>query len=108
MSKLPYPVTEAFEATNAGDLARFLAAFASDGVVDDSGREFRGHEKIAQWSRAESIGVKQTFLVTGTRENGDEVVVTAKVGGGGYNGPATFTFRLAPDGETIQRMAISG
>lgn len=108
MLELPYPVTEAFEATNTGDLTRFLSVFAADGVVDDSGREFRGHEKIAQWSRAESIGVKQTFLVTGIRANDDEVIVTAEVGGGGYNGPTTFTFSLAPGGDIIQRMAISG
>ena len=33
---------EAFAATNDGDLGRFVAAFAADGVIDDWGREFRG------------------------------------------------------------------
>lgn len=107
MPELPAPVREAFDATNAGDLGRFLAAFAPDGVIDDWGREFRGHEAIAGWSREESIGVQQTFVVTGSREYGDEVVVTAEVGGGGFNGPSTFTFLLAPGGDAIQRMAIS-
>ena len=107
MPNLPYPVTEAFEATNAGDLARFTATFAPDGVVDDSGREFRGHEKIAEWSRAESIGVKQTFVLKEVREQGEDIVVKTDVGGGGFNGLSTFTFRLSPDGETIQRMTIT-
>ena len=61
MTELPAPVAEAFDATNAGDLERFVAAFADDGVIDDWGREFRGHEEIAGWSRRESIGVHQTF-----------------------------------------------
>jgi hypothetical protein len=108
MSDLPPPVAEAFAATNDRDLARFVAAFADDGVIDDWGREFRGHEEIAEWSRRESIGVEQTFSVTEVR-TGDrrEVVVLADVGGGGFNGPSTFTFRLAPDGSAIERMAIT-
>ncbi len=107
MAELPDPVREAFAATNAGDLDRFTASFADDGVVDDWGREFRGREAIADWSRSESIGVQQTFDVIEVRHEGDEVVVIAEVGGGGFNGPSTFTFRLAPDAATIQRMTIT-
>jgi hypothetical protein len=108
MSDLPPPVAEAFAATNDRDLARFVAAFADDGVIDDWGREFRGHEEIAEWSRRESIGVEQTFSITEVRTgDGREVVVLADVGGGGFNGPSTFTFRLAPDGSAIERMAIT-
>jgi hypothetical protein len=51
--------------------------------------------------------VQQTFDVTEVRDEGDEVVVIADVGGGGFNGPSTFTFRLAPDRTSIQRMTIT-
>ena len=61
MAELPAPVQEAFDATNDGDLDRFVAAFADDGMIDDWGREFRGRDEIADWSRRESIGVNQTF-----------------------------------------------
>lgn len=107
MTDLPPPVAEAFAATNARDLARFVAAFDDDGVIDDWGREFRGAEEIAEWSRRESIGVQQTFSVTDVRVGGSEVVVLADVGGGGFTGPSTFTFRLTPDGSAIERMAIT-
>ena len=107
MIELPAPVREAFEATNAGDLEGFTAAFTDDGVLDDWGREFHGRDEIALWSRAESIGVQQTFEVTASRVIGDDVVVTADVGGGGFNGPSTFTFRLSEDGRHIERMAIT-
>jgi uncharacterized protein (TIGR02246 family) len=100
-------VREAFEATNDGDLERFAAAFADDGVIDDWGREFHGREEIARWSREESIGVHQTFDVTQSRVVGDDVIVTADVGGEGFNGPSTFTFRLGADGRHIERMAIT-
>lgn len=107
MIELPQPVREFFDATNDGDLARFTASFAADGVVDDWGREFRGHDAIAQWSRAESIGVQQTFAVTDAHRDGDDVVVIAEVGGGGFNGASTFTFRLTPDGGSVERMVIT-
>lgn len=107
MAELPEPVREAFAATNAGDLDRFIAVFSDDGVIDDWGREFRGHEAIGDWSRGESIGVQQTFDVTEVRDQGDEVVVIADVGGGGFNGPSTFTFRLTPDRASIRRMTIT-
>jgi hypothetical protein len=107
MTDLPPPVAEAFAATNARDLARFVAAFDDDGVIDDWGREFRGAEEIAEWSRRESIGVQQTFSVTDVRVVGSEIVVLADVGGGGFNGPSTFTFRLTLDGSAIERMAIT-
>ena len=108
MTELPAPVKEAFDATNDGDLDRFVAALADDGVIDDWGREFTGRGEIADWSRRESIGVHQTFDVTDVRQAGEEVIVGADVGGEGFNGPSTFTFRLAPDGATIQRMTITG
>ncbi|TYL50322.1 nuclear transport factor 2 family protein [Agromyces mariniharenae] len=108
MTELPAPVAEAFDATNVGDLDRFVGAFAEDGVIDDWGREFRGRDEIAGWSRRESIGVNQTFDVTDVRTAGDVVIVAADVGGDGFNGPSTFTFRLAPGGAAIERMTITG
>ena len=61
---LPGPVQAVFDATNAGDTAAFLAAFAEDGVIDDWGREFRGHAAIQRWSDGENIGVQATWAPT--------------------------------------------
>lgn len=107
MTELPDPVREAFAATNEGDLDRFVAAFADDGVVDDWGREFRGREAIAEWSSQESIGVQQSFGLIEVRARDEEIIVKVDVGGGGFNGLSAFTFRLSPDGQTIQRMTIT-
>jgi hypothetical protein len=104
---LPTPVAEAFDATNTADLDRFVAAFALDGLVDDAGRTFRGHQQIRQWSMAESIGLQQTFTLTGSRVVDGRTVARATIGGGGYNGPATFTITLSPDEATIQSMVIT-
>ena len=57
--------------------------------------------------RSTGIRVCQTFSVTDVREGDGEIVVIADVGGGGFNGRSTFTFRLAPDGASIERMTIT-
>ena len=81
MSDLEPAIRQLFDATNRGDNAAFLDAFAEDGVVDDWGR---------------------TFV---TRE-GDRIRVGVAVSGGGYNGGGAFTFELA--GDKIARMVITG
>lgn len=50
MNDLPEPVAAAIDAANANDTAAFLACFATDGVVDDWGREFHGADEIRGWS----------------------------------------------------------
>jgi hypothetical protein len=84
------------DAANLGDTDAFLATFNPYvGVVDDWGRKFHGVREIRRWSDAEFIGKNVTLKVIHfyyTAES--EVVVIAEVGGSGFNGPSTFTFRV--------------
>lgn len=99
-TELPAPVAASIEATNAGDLAGFLASFTPDGVVDDWGREFVGPEAITGWSNNEYIGKNMSLEVTSVSGGGDQVVVIATVGGDGFNGPSTFTYDIEADADT--------
>ena len=101
---LPDSVSTAIDAVNAGDADTFVAAFADDGVVDDFGREFRGHDAIRSWSDDELIGVNATLDVDGVSTTDAETEVHAQVGGDGFNGPSTFTFKTTDD--AIGRMTI--
>lgn len=101
---VPPPVQTLLDAANRGDTDGFLAGFTTDGVVDDWGREFRGADRIRGWSDAEFIGVQVTLVVREVEPRGDGVVVTAQVGGNGFNGPSHFTFRV--DGDRVARMTI--
>jgi hypothetical protein len=103
-SELPRPVQAAVDAANANDLPAFLKSFTSDGVVDDWGREFHGPDAIAGWSDKEFIGAQVSLEVTEVATAGDDVTVTAQVGGSGFNGPSHFTFRVA--GDRVSRMTI--
>jgi hypothetical protein len=104
MTDLPRAVRTLIDAANLHDTDRFLACFARDGLVDDWGREFRGAGAIRAWSDREFIGVAVTLAVSAIEHQGDETVVTAQVGGRGFNGPSHFSFRVA--GDLVERMTI--
>lgn len=97
-------VARLLDAANANDLDAFLAGFTEDGVVDDWGREFRGADRITAWSDAEFIGKRVSLAVERVERQGDTTVVTAQVGGDGFNGPSHFAFEVR-DGR-VARMTI--
>ena len=101
---LPTPVRAAIDAANANDTDAFLACFPPDGVVDDWGREFAGHDEIRGWSDHEFIGVKVNLSVVQVAVEDVDVVVTAQVGGDGFNGLSHFTFQV--EGGRVRRMTI--
>jgi hypothetical protein len=104
LTELPEPVGRLLDAANGHDSDAFLASFTEDGVVDDWGREFAGREAIRGWSDREFIGVDVTLTVTGTDTADDETTIAGEVGGGGFNGPSHFTFKVR-DG-LVSRMTI--
>ncbi len=107
MAEVPAAVQSALDAANAGDAEAFLDAFVDDeGAVDDWGRVFRGREAIRGWSDSEFIGKQVTLEVTGVRTDGSTTVVSAQVGGNGFNGPSDFTFEIS--GDKVAQMTISG
>jgi ketosteroid isomerase-like protein len=105
---LPAPVARLLDAANAHDTDAFLSTFATDGVVDDWGREFRGAAAIRGWSDNEFIGVRVALDVTGVEHDGagETTTITAQVGGDGFNGPSHFTFAVDPAAGRVTRMTI--
>ncbi|GAB3895453.1 nuclear transport factor 2 family protein [Kibdelosporangium lantanae] len=104
MTTIPQPVQVLLDAANANDIDAFLAGFTRDGVVDDWGREFTGAERIRGWSDNEFIGKQVSLDVEETVARDGETVITAQVGGNGFNGPSHFSFRV--DGDKVSRMTI--
>jgi hypothetical protein len=103
---LPKPVQTLVDAANRGDTDAFLACFTAEGVVDDWGREFRGADEIDGWSEGEFIGVEVSLEVEEVELDGPRTIVSAVVGGSGFNGPSTFTFETT--GGLVTRMTIRG
>lgn len=105
--RLPSAIAQFFEASNADDRDRFLAAFAEDAVLDDWGHTFTGREQIAAWNESDNIGVGSRFTVEGFTEHDGVYAVSIQVRGGGYNGGGVMAFALNPDG-LISRVDITG
>ncbi|MEU6853621.1 nuclear transport factor 2 family protein [Actinacidiphila alni] len=103
-TELSGPVATAVKAANDGDVESYLAAFTPEGAVDDWGRVFRGRDAIREWSDAEFIGKQVTLEVTAVRTEGPTTVVSAQVGGNGFNGPSDFAFTVEGDGITLMRI----
>lgn len=104
MSDVPSAVQRMIDATNAGDSAAFVAAFAPEAVLVDWGKAFEGSEGIAAWNESDNIGRKAHFEIVDTVVEGDVWIVTLEVTGGGFNGESGFRFELADD--LITRMEI--
>lgn len=104
MDHMDEPVQRVVEAANANDTEAFLAAFTPDGVVDDWGREFRGPQRIREWSDREFIGKQVALTVKDIRRHGANTTITVTVGGAGYTGPGHFSFQVT--GDKVSRMTI--
>jgi hypothetical protein len=101
---IPEPVARLLQAANDNDVEAFLAGFTADGVVDDWGREFAGADAIRSWSDDEFIGKRVSLDVGDVAQDGPTTVVTAEVGGDGFNGPSHFSFEV--EGDHVDRMTI--
>lgn len=107
MADVPAPVQTALDAANGGDTEAFLDVFVDgEGAVDDWGRVFRGRDRIREWSDAEFIGQQVSLDVTGVRSEDAATVVSAQVGGDGFNGPSDFAFEIS--GDKVALMRITG
>ena len=102
---LPPAVQRVLTAIDEQDNDAFVAAFATDGYVDDWGRQFRGPERIRSWSDNELIGKRATFSDVRVSTPGNPVTITTQVGGDGYNGPSHFTFDV--QGDLVASMTIT-
>lgn len=78
---LPVPIATYLQATNSRDAAVFQSAFASDAVVHDIGREFRGHAAIMKWATEEIFAVNVTLELLSTVERDGQTILTMKVDG---------------------------
>lgn len=92
-------------AVNRGDTRSFLALFPKDGIVNDWGRTFVGHDAIRAWSDKEFIGAKGHLTVKNVQTTGKDVSVRAGWKSNFYSGDSRFVFEL--DGEQIREMRIT-
>jgi len=108
MNPLP-PLIEAYvRATNNHDRASYMALFAEDAIVEDIGREFRGHDAIREWSNHEVFGADVTLDVLDFTNKNREAVVQTLVDGTfdrtGLPNPLIIIHSITTKGDKIVRL----
>ncbi|WP_236995198.1 MULTISPECIES: nuclear transport factor 2 family protein [Glutamicibacter] len=105
MDKLPAPIQQFIDSTNAADSTKFADAFAEDAVLDDWGSKYRGKVAIRSWDSTDNIGVQSKFeLVDFFEEQANVFNVTLSVSGNGHNG--TGPMRFIVDDGLIRKLEI--
>lgn len=103
---VPAPLDRFIETVNGGDTEGFLSFFLDDGVVDDWGRRFVGHDEIRGWSDREFIGAQGTFTPHDVSTEGAIVTIDAMWESNHYTGPSRFAFEIEDD--RVKEMKITG
>jgi len=105
-ARLPRAVADYFKATNAHDVATMSAAFTTDSVVRDEGREHRGLDAIRGWMN-ETIE-KYDYRVDPIESSrmGQETVVIVSIRGKFPGSPISVPYEFTIEGQKIARMEI--
>jgi ketosteroid isomerase-like protein len=95
-------------AVNDADPAALLDLFAADAVVNDAGREFRGHEAIGAWSASDIFAANVRLKVTDSAVDQGEALLTAIVDGDfdrtGLPDPVVIVHRVAAENDKIVQL----
>lgn len=108
---MPTPVRDYFQAMNDHDSAGMVAAFTTDGLVNDVQREFWGPEAIKRWTDEELVGPKviTTKFVEAKAHHGD-YIVSAEFDGAydktGLPDPLVLSLYFSLHGDQITRLII--
>lgn len=103
---LPPEVKAYFEGKNARDPERALSGFTADAVVGDEARKYQGHAEIAAWMAETSARYDELSEPLERREEGEKLVVIARVTGNFPGSPANLTHRFGFSAHRIATLEI--
>ena len=107
---LPPLVAAYVEATNSFDLARLMATFAEDALVNDQLRDYWGKRAIREWAKRDIIGERLTMNVTKVINHYGNFIVTASVDGNydkrGLPDPLVSAFYFTAQSDLIVQLII--
>lgn len=102
---LPKPIEDYF-AADATDGAAIATCFTANAVVIDEKKTHTGREAIAAWKAEASAKYDYVAEPVAIDEQGDRVIVTAKVSGNFPGSPVDLRYAFALSGDAIARLEI--
>lgn len=103
MLDLPPAIASYF---SPGDAPALTAAFSTDAVVQDEGRQMRGHDAILAWRRETTAKYQPRFMPLAVTEQDGKVIVTAEVSGTFPGSPIKLDFTFTLQGDKIAALEI--
>jgi hypothetical protein len=105
--RLPAPLDEYFDATNAHDVTAMIAGFTADSVVADEGRQYHGLAAIRDWMQ-ETIE-KYDYQVAPIRSSQSalETVVLVSLRGAFPGSPIQIHYAFTIESQKIARLEIA-
>ena len=107
---LPPFVAAFVEATNSGDIARLLATFAEDALINDQLRDYCGKSAIREWAERDIVVEQLAMMVTKVIKHYGHLIVTANVDGNydkrGLPDPLVLAFYFTKHPNLIVQLII--
>ncbi|MBV0895551.1 nuclear transport factor 2 family protein [Microbacterium sp. NC79] len=95
--KMPAAVQHMIDAINDGDTDAFVAAFTTDGTINDWGRVLSGENGLRQWARTDAIGANAEMTVITAVTHGATTRVRFGWSSEAFNGESSGVFEVAND-----------
>jgi hypothetical protein len=106
--QVPEVVGHYFDAANARNSDGVCAAFLSDAVVRDEGRDRSGLAEIRGWTEETGQRYQPVLEPLGSESLGDRTIVQCKVSGDFPGSPVTLRFAFTLRDGKIARLEITG
>lgn len=103
-TSLPVPVQAVVDAINAADTDAFVAAFTTDGSIDDWGRILRGADGIRSWAQTDAIGAGAQMTILTAETDGNTTRIRFGWQSRVFNGESDGIFTV--DGDKVSRFTI--
>ncbi len=95
--KMPAAVQRVVDAINDGDSDAFVAAFTTDGTINDWGRVLAGEAGLRQWARTDAIGANAEMTVITAVTHGTTTRVRFGWSSEVFNGDSSGVFEVDND-----------
>lgn len=104
--QLPKLIEKYIQASNNADKESFISCFSTNAIVFDEGVKVSGHTAIEKWFIRTRNEYKFKTDPIKIKENGDLVVLTAKVSGQFPNSPVTLDYFFKIQSDKIQSLEV--
>ncbi len=94
---VPAAVQRVVDAINGADVEAFVAAFSTDGLVDDWGRVLRGPDGVRSWAESDAIGAGAKMTVLDAHTDADVTELRFEWKSRVFNGESTAFVAVRDD-----------